>query len=85
MGHPDEVDVIIAGGGPAGSHAHPCLLYCIQLVHTDALGCVVAGRLAYADPNLKVMLIEGLTPLNLIATTTRYLCVYLARWSKQPR
>lgn len=39
MGHPDEVDVIVAGGGPAG--------------------CVVAGRLAYADPNLKVMLIEG--------------------------
>lgn len=24
-----------------------------------ASGCVVAGRLAYADPNLKVMLIEG--------------------------
>ncbi|KAG6824994.1 hypothetical protein H0H92_005148 [Tricholoma furcatifolium] len=39
MGHPDEVDIIVAGGGPAG--------------------CVVAGRLAYADPNLKVMLIEG--------------------------
>ncbi|KAJ7583061.1 GMC oxidoreductase-domain-containing protein [Mycena floridula] len=39
MGHPDEVDVIVCGGGPAG--------------------CVVAGRLAYADPNLKVMLIEG--------------------------
>ncbi|ESK84078.1 alcohol oxidase [Moniliophthora roreri MCA 2997] len=39
MGHPNEVDVIVAGGGPAG--------------------CVVAGRLAYADPNLKVMLIEG--------------------------
>ncbi|KAG5733931.1 Alcohol oxidase [Termitomyces sp. T112] len=37
--HPEEVDVIVAGGGPAG--------------------CVVAGRLAYADPNLKVMLIEG--------------------------
>ncbi|KAF7358559.1 Alcohol oxidase [Mycena venus] len=36
---PQEVDVIVAGGGPAG--------------------CVVAGRLAYADPNLKVMLIEG--------------------------
>lgn len=35
----EEVDVIIAGGGPAG--------------------CVVAGRLAYADPTLKVMLIEG--------------------------
>lgn len=40
MGHPDEVDVIVCGGGPAGS--------------------VVAGRLAYADPTLKVMLIEGL-------------------------
>jgi alcohol oxidase len=39
MGHPEEVDVIIAGGGPAG--------------------CVVAGRLAYADPTLKIMLIEG--------------------------
>jgi alcohol oxidase len=36
---PTEVDVIVAGGGPAG--------------------CVVAGRLAYADPNLQVMLIEG--------------------------
>ncbi|TFK61283.1 alcohol oxidase [Pluteus cervinus] len=39
MGHPEEVDVIVCGGGPAGS--------------------VVAGRLAYADPNLKVMLIEA--------------------------
>ncbi|PFH47219.1 GMC oxidoreductase [Amanita thiersii Skay4041] len=39
MGLPEEVDVIVCGGGPAG--------------------CVVAGRLAYADPNLKVMLIEG--------------------------
>lgn len=38
-GVPEEVDVIIAGGGPAG--------------------CVVAGRLAYADPTLKIMLIEG--------------------------
>ncbi|KAG8716985.1 hypothetical protein FRC08_008397 [Ceratobasidium sp. 394] len=35
---PEEVDVIVAGGGPAG--------------------CVVAGRLAKADPNLQVMLIE---------------------------
>ncbi|KAJ6460493.1 methanol oxidase [Mycena vitilis] len=39
MVHPQEVDIIVAGGGPAG--------------------CVVAGRLAYADPNLEVMLIEG--------------------------
>ncbi|KEP53926.1 alcohol oxidase [Rhizoctonia solani 123E] len=35
---PQEVDVIVAGGGPAG--------------------CVVAGRLAKADPNLQIMLIE---------------------------
>ncbi|KAF8197223.1 methanol oxidase [Mycena galopus ATCC 62051] len=40
MVHPQEVDIIVAGGGPAGR-------------------CVVAGRLAYADPTLKVMLIEG--------------------------
>ncbi|KAL5501118.1 hypothetical protein ACEPAH_9505 [Sanghuangporus vaninii] len=39
MVHPEEVDVIIAGGGPAG--------------------CVVAGRLAYADPTLQVMLVEA--------------------------
>jgi len=39
MAPPTEVDVIVCGGGPAGS--------------------VVAGRLAYADPNLQVMLIEG--------------------------
>ncbi|ETW76777.1 GMC oxidoreductase 3 [Heterobasidion irregulare TC 32-1] len=39
MVHPQEVDIIVAGGGPAG--------------------CVVAGRLAFSDPNLKVMLIEG--------------------------
>ncbi|TFK98122.1 GMC oxidoreductase-domain-containing protein [Pterulicium gracile] len=39
MGHPEEVDIIVCGGGPAG--------------------CVTAGRLAYADPNLKVMLIEA--------------------------
>ncbi|CAK5282536.1 unnamed protein product [Mycena citricolor] len=39
MVQPQEVDVIVAGGGPGG--------------------CVVAGRLAVADPSLKVMLIEG--------------------------
>ncbi|KAH8919511.1 GMC oxidoreductase [Atractiella rhizophila] len=36
---PPEVDVIVAGGGPAG--------------------CVVAGRLAKADPNLQVLLVEA--------------------------
>ena len=50
MGHPEEVDVIVAGGGPAG--------------------CVVAGRLAYADPNLKVMLIEGESTMLLLLHAT---------------
>ena len=36
---PAEVDVIVAGGGPAG--------------------CVVAGRLARADENLQVLLMEA--------------------------
>lgn len=36
---PAEVDVIVAGGGPAG--------------------CVVAGRIARADPNLQVCLVEA--------------------------
>ncbi|KAI0033192.1 alcohol oxidase [Vararia minispora EC-137] len=44
MVHPQEVDVIVAGYVPP---------------HWCPSGCVVAGRLAYADPNLKVMLIEG--------------------------
>ena len=30
-----------------------------HVAHAYQPGCVVAGRLAYADPNLKVMLIEG--------------------------
>jgi alcohol oxidase len=58
MGHPEEVDVIVAGGGPAGKyHSSLCHRYFIEL--NLLLGCVVAGRLAYADPSLKVMLIEG--------------------------
>jgi alcohol oxidase len=36
---PTEVDIIVAGGGPAG--------------------CAVAGRLARADPNLQVCLVEA--------------------------
>lgn len=34
-------------------------------------GCVTAGRLAYADPNLKVMLIEGM--FNLRATSVTFI------------
>lgn len=36
-------------------------------------GCVVAGRLAHADPNLKVMLIEGnyLYPIPPYTTNAR--------------
>lgn len=36
---PDAVDIIVAGGGPAG--------------------CALAGRLAKADPNLQVLLVES--------------------------
>lgn len=32
-------------------------------------GCVVAGRLAYADPTLKVMLVEG---MDAILSTSTY-------------
>ncbi|KAG7448410.1 uncharacterized protein BT62DRAFT_1003128 [Guyanagaster necrorhizus] len=31
----------------------------VRWVTPLSIGCVVAGRLAYADPTLKVMLIEG--------------------------
>lgn len=31
----------------------------VMVITRPIAGCVVAGRLAYADPNLKVMLIEG--------------------------
>lgn len=36
---PQEVDIIVVGGGPAG--------------------CATAGRLARADPNLQVLLLEA--------------------------
>lgn len=58
MVHPQEVDVIVCGGGPAGMHP-ATLCRQIELSKVRTTGCVVAGRLAYADPNLKVMLIEG--------------------------
>jgi alcohol oxidase len=57
MGHPEEVDVIVAGGGPAGQSPPNYITALVTEPHLS--GCVVAGRLAYADPNLKVMLIEG--------------------------
>ncbi|KAF9440505.1 hypothetical protein P691DRAFT_767669 [Macrolepiota fuliginosa MF-IS2] len=39
MGHPEEVDVIVCSGGPAG--------------------CATTGCPAYANLNLRVMLIKG--------------------------
>lgn len=59
MGHPEEVDIIVCGGGPAGTVTYVVVLAVVVLAECFCAGCVVAGRLAYADPNLKVMLIEG--------------------------
>lgn len=58
MGHPDEVDIIVCGGGPAGE-LFDNITYVAVYSSTSPTGSVVAGRLAYADPSLKVMLIEG--------------------------
>lgn len=57
----NEVDVVIAGGMPISILEKACHLAC-----TDSRGaiggtaaCMVAGRLAAADPNLSILLIEG--------------------------
>lgn len=55
------------------------------LFNDGVLGCVVAGRLAYADPHLKVMLIEGMilsSPRDEYAHSAHH---FVCRWSKQPR
>ena len=54
----------------------------VHRIHGFPTGCVVAGRLAYADPNLKVMLIEG--KLNLLGTLEMADTVLLRR-RQQPR
>ncbi|KAH0836674.1 hypothetical protein J3R83DRAFT_8394 [Lanmaoa asiatica] len=59
MVHPQEVDVIVCGW-----ERHPIRFVRRLLTRNCSggpAGSVVAGRLAYADPNLKVMLIEGRT------------------------
>ena len=40
-------------------HSAPPDVFLTRNCSGGPAGCVVAGRLAYADPNLKVMLIEG--------------------------
>lgn len=48
----------------AGEHVTQCTSLDVFLTRDCSggpAGCVVAGRLAYADPSLKVMLIEGQT------------------------
>ena len=47
---PDEVDVIVVGG--------PSLVR-KKLIPGGAAGCVIAGRLAKADPKLQILLIEA--------------------------
>ncbi len=54
---PDEVDIIVAGGESNeanGTHEHG-----LTTSTGGSAGCVVAGRLAALDRNLKVLLIEG--------------------------
>ena len=62
MGHPEEVDVIVCGYvfGPSSSRLTDSLTTVALIYSGGPAGSVVAGRLAYADPNLKVMLIEGM-------------------------
>lgn len=53
---PDEVDIIVVGGGSCGYDAVSNLRPRIFLTF---FSCVVAGRLANLDHNLSVLLIEG--------------------------
>jgi hypothetical protein len=56
----EEYDIILAGGAPSSSSLH----------HTSdrghpiggAAGCVVAGRLAAADPDLRILVLEAGPP-----------------------
>lgn len=54
---PDEVDIIVTGGGSCGYVERPGTLGGFHSLTSHS--CVVAGRLANLDRNLHVMLIEA--------------------------
>jgi hypothetical protein len=54
----DEYDIVIAGG-ESPSNPLICLSLNRPIVTGGTAACVVAGRLAAADPNLRVLLLEA--------------------------
>ena len=59
----EEYDIIIAGGGPSSSPLPGTLLVSDRGRSTGgAAGCIVAGRLAVADPDLRILVLEAGPP-----------------------
>jgi alcohol oxidase len=71
---PSEVDIIVAGG----------TIFITALIIGGAAGCVLAGRLAKADPSLQILIIEaGVNNLdNPLVTTPALYLAHLAPNSK---
>jgi alcohol oxidase len=71
---PSEVDIIVAGG----------TIFATALMIGGAAGCVLAGRLAKADPSLQILIIEsGINNLdNPLVTTPALYPAHLTPGSK---
>jgi hypothetical protein len=48
------------------------MYHLVTNLNTFYKGCVVAGRLAYADPTLKIMLIEGMSAESISLLTAQH-------------
>ena len=61
MSLPDpQYDIIFAGGSFTIATNCQCVLVAYSLLHIGgAAGCLTAGRLAAADPTLKILIIEA--------------------------